>query len=77
MFVALTAPQIAQRLVGRSSPPIAASALTGALLVLAADLVARRAIPGVLMPIGVVTGALGGLFLLWLLTRANRVGTGG
>ncbi|GAA4432490.1 iron chelate uptake ABC transporter family permease subunit [Actinokineospora soli] len=77
VFVALTAPQIAQRLVGRSSPPIAASALTGALLVLSADLVARRAIPGVLMPIGVVTGALGGLFLLWLLTRANRVGTGG
>ncbi|MGH3862141.1 FecCD family ABC transporter permease [Actinokineospora sp.] len=77
VFVALTAPQIAQRLTGSAWPPLVASGLTGSFLVLGSDLIAQRVIPGTLLPIGVVTGALGGLFLLWLLTRANRVGSGG
>lgn len=77
-FVALAAPQIAQRLVRASAPPLTASALTGALVVLAADLTARTLIPGVdHLPVGVVTGVLGAPFLLWLLARANRTGSGG
>jgi len=76
-FVALTAPQIARRLVRTPAPPLVAAALTGALLVLAADLVAREAIPGTELPVGVVTGALGGPYLLWLLARVNRVGSRG
>ena len=76
-FVALTAPQIAQRLVGLSWPPLVASGLAGSVMVLGSDLLAQRLFPDLLLPIGVVTGAIGGVFLLWLLTRANRVGTGG
>ncbi|RMI40098.1 FecCD family ABC transporter permease [Streptomyces triticirhizae] len=71
-FVALAAPQIAQRLVGAACPPLVASGLTGALVVLGADLAAREAIPGVELPVGVVTGAFGAPFLLWLLMRAAR-----
>lgn len=77
VFVSLTAPQIAQRLTGLAWPPVVASALTGSALVLASDLLAQRIVPGTLLPIGVVTGVLGGVFLMWLLTRANRLGSGG
>jgi iron complex transport system permease protein len=71
-FVALAAPQIAQRLAGLPAPPPLASGLTGSLIVLAADLVARRAIPDIELPVGVVTGAFGAPFLLGLLITANR-----
>ncbi|MEO3819103.1 iron chelate uptake ABC transporter family permease subunit [Plantactinospora sp. B24E8] len=77
LFVALAAPQIAQRLAGLPAPPVVASALTGALMVSASDLVARWLIPDVDLPVGVVTGALGATFLLWLLVRTNRAGSGG
>jgi iron complex transport system permease protein len=71
-FVALAAPQIAQRLAGRAAPPPLASGLTGSLIVLSADLVARRVVPDVQLPVGVVTGVLGAPFLLWLLITMNR-----
>ncbi|MER5428957.1 iron chelate uptake ABC transporter family permease subunit [Streptomyces sp. NPDC002588] len=76
-FVALASPQIAQRLAGTSSPPPVVSGLTGALVVLGSDLVAREAIPGTELPVGIVTGVLGAPVLLWLLIRANRAGSGG
>jgi iron complex transport system permease protein len=75
-FVALTAPQIAQRLARLSSPPITASALTGAVVVLGSDILARTVTASPL-PVGIVTGALGAPLLLWLLARANRSGSGG
>ena len=71
-FVALSAPQIAQRLAGLPAPPPVASGLTGSLIVLSADLVARRLIPDVQLPVGIVTGVLGAPFLLWLLITTNR-----
>ncbi|MFE4170575.1 FecCD family ABC transporter permease [Streptomyces sp. NPDC056909] len=76
-FVALAAPQVAQRLAGTAWPPPVAAGLTGALMVLSADLLAREVIPGTELPVGVVTGVLGAPVLLWLLVRANRVGSGG
>ncbi|MGP3966612.1 FecCD family ABC transporter permease [Streptomyces sp. 6N223] len=76
-FVALAAPQIAQRLVGAAWPPLIASGLTGAFIVLFADLVARELISDTELPVGVVTGVLGAPFLLWLLIRVNRAGSGG
>lgn len=76
-FVALACPQIAQRLAGVSSPPPLVSGLTGAFVVLGSDLLAREAIPGTELPVGIVTGALGAPVLLWLLIRANRAGSGG
>ncbi|KDN17349.1 FecCD family ABC transporter permease [Amycolatopsis rifamycinica] len=75
-FVALTAPQIAQRLARQASPPLTASALTGAVVVLGGDLLARTVTASPL-PVGIVTGALGAPLLLWLLARANRSGSGG
>jgi iron complex transport system permease protein len=77
LFVALAAPQIAQRLAGLSAPPLLTAALTGALMVAASDLLARWIIPDADLPVGVVTGALGAAFLLWLLVRTNRAGSGG
>ncbi|SDH61056.1 FecCD family ABC transporter permease [Agrococcus jejuensis] len=69
-FVALTAPQIAKRLVGGSGLPLAASAIVGAALLLAADLVAQHALTDI--PAGVVTVVLGGVYLVALLVREAR-----
>jgi iron complex transport system permease protein len=75
-FVAFLSGPIARRLLrGRVSLP--AAALVGAVVVLAAEFAAVNAVPGSALPVGVVTGLLGGPFLLWLLATANRVGRGG
>lgn len=73
-FVALTAPQIARRLARTAGPPLLCSALTGAAVVLAADIAAQRLLPSGDLPVGVMTGALGGLYLAWLLTSEWRSG---
>ncbi|WP_409350935.1 FecCD family ABC transporter permease [Streptomyces pactum] len=70
-FVALVAPQVAMRLARCPTPPLAASGMVGALLLIGSDLVARTALP-VSLPVGVVTAAIGGPFLVYLLVRANR-----
>ena len=44
-FVALAAPQIAKRLAGAPAPTPLASGLTGSLIVLSADLIARQLLP--------------------------------
>jgi iron complex transport system permease protein len=73
-FVAFLAGPIARRFVRKASLP--ASAFTGALIVLAADFLAANIAPlvldGTVLPVGVITGALGAPFLLWLLVTANR-----
>ncbi|MFI1034743.1 FecCD family ABC transporter permease [Streptomyces sp. NPDC020951] len=69
-FVALVAPQVAMRLARFPTPPLAASGLVGALLLIGSDLVARTALP-ISLPVGVVTAAIGGPFLVHLLVRAN------
>ncbi|MGO4587100.1 FecCD family ABC transporter permease [Arthrobacter sp. 2RAF6] len=73
-FVAFLAGPITRRIVGRPSLP--ASAFTGALIVLAADFFAYNVAPlilgGTVLPVGVITGALGAPFLLWLLVTSNR-----
>ncbi len=73
-FVALTAPQIARRLARTPAPTLSCSALVGAALVLAADVAAQRLVPGTPLPVGVMTGAFGGLYLAWLLTTEWRSG---
>jgi iron complex transport system permease protein len=73
-FVALTAPQIARRLARTAGPPLVCSALTGAAIVLAADISAQRLVPSTTLPVGVMTGAFGGLYLAWLLTTEWRRG---
>lgn len=70
-FVALVAPQVARRLVRAPGVPLVASALTGAALLLAADLLGRLAIPGVELPAGAVTAVIGAPWLLWLVVRTG------
>jgi iron complex transport system permease protein len=74
-FVALVAGPIAQRLLGTQGALLAAG-FVGASIVLAADLVAAHALP-VALPTGVLTGAIGAPYLLWLLATINREGRGG
>ena len=70
-FVALVVPQIAVRLTGGSRPPLLASALLGAVLVVGADLATRTVLPQAL-PVGILTAAIGAPYLLWLLVRGRR-----
>ncbi|RYB91889.1 iron ABC transporter permease [Nocardioides oleivorans] len=75
-FVALVAGPLAQRLLGPAAGGVLPAALVGAALLLGADLVATQLLP-VALPTGVVTGALGAPYLVWLLATANREGQGG
>lgn len=63
-FIALAAPQISQRLTRSNTPMgLVPVMLTGAALVVASDGVAQL----LLVPVGVVTVSIGGLYLAWLL----------
>ncbi len=71
-FVGLFVPHIARRIVGAQlTILIPASAILGAAILLIADLIAMRAIPGVEINIGIVTALIGAPFLLVLL-RSKR-----
>jgi iron complex transport system permease protein len=73
-FVAFIAPHIARRLARTTgSGLLPASAAVGALLVVGADLVARRVLEPVELPVGIVTVLMGGPFFLWLLVRGSAV----
>ncbi|NUQ87936.1 MAG: iron chelate uptake ABC transporter family permease subunit [Glycomyces artemisiae] len=69
-FVALAAPHLAARLTG-SARSLLCSALVGALIVTAADMIAVAGVGDRQLPTGVVTGVVGGAYLIWLLI-ANR-----
>ncbi|WP_022882223.1 FecCD family ABC transporter permease [Gryllotalpicola ginsengisoli] len=73
-FVALAAPQLARRLTRASGPNLLASALTGAVLLVLTDLAAREAFQPRQLPVGVLTGVVGGLYLVWLLGREWKKG---
>lgn len=75
-FVAFVSAPIARRIV-RAPLAVVPAALVGALLLLSADLIARRVFAPTELPVGVVTGVLGAPYLLWLLARSNRIGAGG
>ncbi|WP_341643428.1 FecCD family ABC transporter permease [Thauera sp. SDU_THAU2] len=68
-FIALAAPQLARRLLDAGGPPVLASAAMGACLVAAADLLGQSQPLELNLPIGKLTGLLGGIYLIWLLTR--------
>ncbi len=73
-FVALAAPQITRRLTGTAGLPLLPSALTGAVLMVLSDFVAQRLLAPAQLPVGVVTGAVGGAYLAWLLSGQWRKG---
>lgn len=72
-FVAFLSGPIARAL-NRSRPTLLGAGLVGALIVVAAEYPADYLFPDVNYPVGVVTGALGAPFLLWMLAtgRAGR-----
>jgi iron complex transport system permease protein len=75
-FVALIAPPLGARLTRARSPAgrLASAACIGAAITVLADLVARATIPGLQLPVGIMTGILGAPYLLWLLSREMEKG---
>jgi iron complex transport system permease protein len=72
-FVGLVVPHLMRMILGPGHRLLLpASALGGAVLLMAADLVARTAVPGSELPIGMLTALLGGPFFFWLLRRTRR-----
>ncbi|MCC0546842.1 iron chelate uptake ABC transporter family permease subunit, partial [Pseudomonas aeruginosa] len=72
-FIALAGPQLARRLTRSAGVPLLSGALMGAVLLLAADLLGQRLAYVANLPIGLMTGLLGGFYLLWLLLRSRRI----
>lgn len=72
-FVALGAPQLAQRLYRSIIPPLSGSILFGGCLVVWADWIGRALFEQSL-PVGVVTAALGAPLLVYLVISSTRTG---
>ncbi|MBB3675122.1 iron complex transport system permease protein [Modestobacter versicolor] len=72
-FVGLVVPHLVRMTCGPGHRVLVpASALGGAVLLLAADLVARNAVPYADLPIGMLTSLVGSPFFFWLLRRSRR-----
>ena len=72
-FIGLIAPHIARKLVGPSfGSVLPISALIGALIVTAADTIARTAFPPYDIPVGVFTAGVGAPFFIYLLYRSRN-----
>lgn len=72
-FVALAAPQLVVRLTGPRGLPVIGAAAMGACLLVVSDIVSQLLPVEATVPIGRVTGVIGGVYLIWLLTRKGRV----
>ncbi|MBM6551114.1 Fe(3+) dicitrate ABC transporter permease subunit FecD [Marinomonas ostreistagni] len=69
-FLGLVAPHLTRKLVGgRHQALLPATMLTGACLLLAADLAARTIDPPIELPAGILTAIIGAPYFLWLLLR--------
>jgi iron complex transport system permease protein len=78
-FVGLMVPHLMRLLLGPDNRTLLpASALGGAILMLAADLCARMLLSPLELPLGIVTALIGGPYFLWLLhyTRRTQGGWG-
>lgn len=73
--VAFLSGPIANRLAGHGRSNLVQAGLTGAVLVLAADMIGQYAFAA-RYPVGVVTGILGAPYLLFLLVQMNKKGEG-
>lgn len=74
-FVAFLSGPIAARITGRDGPILLPAAAIGALLVLVCDFAGQFLMPA-RYPVGIVTGVLGAPYLVFLILRENRKGTG-
>lgn len=74
-FVGLMIPHIVRLIVGGDNARVLPAAmLTGAIFLIWADIIARTIMRPEDMPIGIVTGLIGGAFFVWLLRRRARGG---
>lgn len=71
-FIALIAPQLAMRIAQSPGIPLLTTAAAGASLLVLSDAIARTMLAPVQLPVGVVTTALGGIYLLGLLIVQSR-----
>lgn len=72
-FVGLIVPHIVRFIVGADHRrALPAAAVGGAAFVIAADLVARKIIAPLELPVGIITALVGGPFFVWLLRRDGR-----
>jgi iron complex transport system permease protein len=72
-FVGLVAPHIARMLVGEDHRYfLPASLLVGALTVSAASIASKLIVPGIVIPIGIVTALVGLPGFVWLVVRRHR-----
>jgi iron complex transport system permease protein len=71
-FVALAAGPLSARLTRSPHAGILPAAMMGAALLTSSDWVAQRALSDQDIPVGIVTAALGGAYLCWLLFREHR-----
>lgn len=70
-FVALAAPQLARRLTRSAGVTVVASGAMGCFILATSDLIAQKAFSARL-PVGVITVAIGGIYLIWLLAREAK-----
>jgi len=71
-FVGLVVPHVVRMVAGPAHALLLpASALGGALVLLAADLLARTAVENAELPLGMLTSLVGGPFFFWLLRRTR------
>jgi iron complex transport system permease protein len=71
-FVGLVVPHVIRMVAGPAHRLLlAASALGGALVLVAADLLARTAVENADLPLGMLTSLVGGPFFFWLLRRTR------
>jgi iron complex transport system permease protein len=72
-FVGLMMPHLVRLLVGGDNARVLpASTLAGAVFLIWADALARVAVAPEDMPIGVVTGLVGGVFFIWMMARRHQ-----
>ncbi|MDN4641764.1 iron chelate uptake ABC transporter family permease subunit [Agreia sp. PsM10] len=69
-FLALAAPQLARRVARSPGVTVLASAAMGAAILVGADLLAQRLLSPFQIPVGLVTAAVGGAYLVWMLALA-------
>lgn len=71
-FIALAAPHLVRKLTRTPGVALLGAALMGGVLVLVSDLIARRLFAPTELAVGVVTGSLGGIYLVWLLAVERK-----
>ncbi|MDR3206010.1 MAG: iron ABC transporter permease [Candidatus Methanoplasma sp.] len=71
-FIGLLAPHVVRRLIGSDNRYLlAGSMIVGAVVMLAGNIISQHAF-GVVVPIGIITSAIGGPLFLYILIRGHR-----